>query len=747
MASWRHEIVGEEFRTLVTLQQRVKLTLLLILTLSTVGFVFTDSVLFSTQAKTNLEHMDLVGAFRTEVLTSAYLLRSQMLAAHHGHEQDIAHYEDEILENMDKLTKEHVSSFDTTTSQQVEEFYQTHKVINVPTLEGWREVDQTYWTFGNDFARKVRLASSTALSELANSNFKLSEMSEAKRAVVYVQETVFTLAIPFFKDAVEVYNHEVETFGVTAISLMVSNAVVNSLLVIVLYYTVSLTIKLGLRSNSTPLYADGARQVLSKVVSKVQYQMVACRLGFALPRVTAKKLYVFYKKEHFALATMGDEDIQRDLMIEDEAAHDDDAGHEGEAEQTGSNDMEDWDFANPLMLEPPPMDLMEEKSRFQPATLAASRLEIQEVVSKMSTSFLTVDQVPEPIRGEGSPTGRSVSPTTGRPLKSSLKNKSASSSYTDSPEKMEPRGTVTLKSAFEYHGTESNAKVHGGNFGGVFGHGRTLPSAIQTSGGNFGFADEDTPDPRTTGMPISTAGDDTLERVQSCTSTDFLEKEYGTSDAVRSSGSPGARATSFRIDDVSPLAGSGVPEKMIADVVRSMTPHQSLYFRQETFNLVLFIILGVCITSIVLPSRYVGHMVNLGPTTDHAGYRRSLVRSAAHLTRELILDDGFSRMTKGEIAGTLENIMLQFTDFDHAVRRGNAHGVKEGADVWSPEHNVVMYHKGCPWRDNPDDCTMEDYPDAAGKGLYALSLQFVESVQTILDRFGGDKAEWVNHTP
>ncbi|KAJ1480812.1 hypothetical protein T484DRAFT_1900468, partial [Baffinella frigidus] len=183
MDSWRHEIVGEEFRTLVTLQQRVKLTVLLILTLSTVGFVFTDSVLFSTRAKTNLEHMDLVGAFRSQVLTSAYLLRSQMLAAHHGHDHDVTQFEDEILANMDKLTEEHIlENMDKLTTQHVHSF-------DTATSGQVAQVDQTYWTFGNDFARKTRLASSTPMAELADSNFKLTDISEAKRAIVYVQET------------------------------------------------------------------------------------------------------------------------------------------------------------------------------------------------------------------------------------------------------------------------------------------------------------------------------------------------------------------------------------------------------------------------------------------------------------------------------------------------------------------------------------------------------------------------------
>jgi hypothetical protein len=38
--------------------------------------------------------------------------------------------------------------------------------------------------------------------------------------------------------------------------------------------------------------------------------------------------------------------------------------------------------------------------------------------------------------------------------------------------------------------------------------------------------------------------------------------------------------------------------------------------------------------------------VNLGPTLNHAAYRRTIVKGCAHLARELVLNDGFSRMSQ-----------------------------------------------------------------------------------------------------
>ena len=61
---------------------------------------------------------------------------------------------------------------------------------------------------------------------------------------------------------------------------------------------------------------------------------------------------------------------------------------------------------------------------------------------------------------------------------------------------------------------------------------------------------------------------------------------------------------------------------------------------------VLLVILAMCICSIVIPSRFIAQMVNLGPLSNNAAYRRTLVKSCAHLARELVLNDGFSRMSQ-----------------------------------------------------------------------------------------------------
>ncbi|KAJ1484672.1 hypothetical protein T484DRAFT_2494765 [Baffinella frigidus] len=100
-------------------------------------------------------------------------------------------------------------------------------------------------------------------------------------------------------------------------------------------------------------------------------------------------------------------------------------------------------------------------------------------------------------------------------------------------------------------------------------------------------------------------------------------------------------------------------------------------------------------------------------------------------------------MTQGEIAGTLNGILSRLRQSDKAVRRGNLLRVGQGADFWSPEHNTVMYDPGCPWKKD-GNCSTPDYPTAGTGGVYALSLQYMQSVETVLETYGGPEEEWID---
>ncbi|KAJ1463796.1 expressed protein, partial [Baffinella frigidus] len=94
----------------------------------------------------------------------------------------------------------------------VEEFYFTTRAVSTPAVRGWKDEQIDYWSFGNDFARRGRLAAATPMDQLKDPNWLLSDVSAEKRS-----ETAFREAIPFFNDVVNKYDENVVAFGDTAI--------------------------------------------------------------------------------------------------------------------------------------------------------------------------------------------------------------------------------------------------------------------------------------------------------------------------------------------------------------------------------------------------------------------------------------------------------------------------------------------------------------------------------------------------
>ena len=78
---------------------------------------------------------------------------------------------------------------------------------------------------------------------------------------------------------------------------------------------------------------------------------------------------------------------------------------------------------------------------------------------------------------------------------------------------------------------------------------------------------------------------------------------------------------------------------MDADILKSVTALHQVHNKASTYAVVLFLLAGMCIGSIVIPSRFIGQMVNMGPTSNQAAYRGTLVKACAHLSRELVLND------------------------------------------------------------------------------------------------------------
>lgn len=142
------------------------------------------------------------------------------------------------------------------------------------------------------------------------------------------------------------------------------------------------------------------------------------------------------------------------------------------------------------------------------------------------------------------------------------------------------------------------------------------------------------------------------------------------------------------------------------------------------------------------PARQMSVLVTLSPTINQAGRRRTLSRACAHLTRELVLDDGFARLSRRELAGALSFYLQELRRANDAVRLGGDLGIEVGADARNKDHNRIMYKDGCLWRADPADCTYALRPGVASKGLWHLALTFMDAVQSVLDRYAPPPDQW-----
>lgn len=203
---------------------------------------------------------------------------------------------------------------------------------------------------------------------------------------------------------------------------------------------------------------------------------------------------------------------------------------------------------------------------------------------------------------------------------------------------------------------------------------------------------------------------------------------------------------------------------------------QPWFNRFHVYVMTLTILLVLCMFYSLYPAlRRVPAIVTMAPTMDMATRRLSLSRACIFLARELVMPDGLSRMTVGELSGTLDAFITDFENVDRAVRLGDKQrGILTGADHRSNIHNQVMYRVGCPWRQNPEkravqirrsgvaDGELEDpstgagpeavncrlpasgFPTSAENGLFNLVSTFLDAAKAILLKHGSDPSEYVN---
>jgi len=203
--------------------------------------------------------------------------------------------------------------------------------------------------------------------------------------------------------------------------------------------------------------------------------------------------------------------------------------------------------------------------------------------------------------------------------------------------------------------------------------------------------------------------------------------------------------------DVSPQKGvKGDPamelvkidESYQKDLEEALGRMQTVYTKTHVYIVSIFVLLALSIFTFQYPARKIDELINIAATLDIAGRRDYLGKSSAYLARELVLDDGLSRMERQEISSALSFYLGEFAAADEAVRLGNTMGISNGADYRSDMHNRIMYRSGCPWRVNATNCSLAIREGATDKGLYFVIMSFQDAVKTVLKRYGTDPDEY-----
>jgi len=219
----------------------------------------------------------------------------------------------------------------------------------------------------------------------------------------------------------------------------------------------------------------------------------------------------------------------------------------------------------------------------------------------------------------------------------------------------------------------------------------------------------------------------------------------GHSDSCRNPGSRNrGMEENLEEDDVMPLNDVDDEAKKITR--RALEKYQPLINKWWLHLGVVVSMIGVSIMFTMYPARRMDALVDLAPTINQAGRRRFLTRACVHLSRELVLNDGFSRMSRNDVASALSFYLLELGRADDAVRLGGAYNIGTGADYReNVQHNEIMYGEGCPWRKDPTDCSTPEKPGAADNGLHHLSLTFMDSVRKVLAKYGPPVSEYTEN--
>ena len=94
-------------------------------------------------------------------------------------------------------------------SKHLAHFYADPNItVAIPAGKHWVIEQTSFWELGNDVARRMERAAATKPVDLANPDFHISNISEPKSHLVYINENLFRALLPAFEEVTEIYQND-----------------------------------------------------------------------------------------------------------------------------------------------------------------------------------------------------------------------------------------------------------------------------------------------------------------------------------------------------------------------------------------------------------------------------------------------------------------------------------------------------------------------------------------------------------
>jgi len=211
-----HEILSKEITQMKRLNRMVKIGLVLLVIVSTLGYAIITQVILRRQAIKNIECIDQTGLFRAYGISSCYLLRQMMMAATKDDQEGFYGAQSVIYNLADHITDQHNINYKEGNSPSVADFFNGAEfTLQVPLVEEWRNETYVFAAYVPEYTRRMRRAAAVTMMELRNPNYRLAEISEEKRNVLFMMEHTAYNFLPTLERTLLLYEDELRQFGFT----------------------------------------------------------------------------------------------------------------------------------------------------------------------------------------------------------------------------------------------------------------------------------------------------------------------------------------------------------------------------------------------------------------------------------------------------------------------------------------------------------------------------------------------------